>query len=342
MAPDLLPQMHLGILLKTEANSIVTDSSLKKAQKLMHIQAKAIERAALRLEGNFEEALTLIRKAVSQKNKLVFMGVGKSHYVAHKLAASFMSTGVTAIFVHPGEALHGDLGSIQKDDLVLLFSKSGRSAEILGLLPFFKNRNPSIALTGDLNSPLATHCDIILDASVEKEACPINMLPTASTTVALALGDALVSCFAEEQGFDRSVFAGYHPGGSIGKRLNHTVGEVFHSKEKCATTNLTATLTEVAELIGKFPLGVCNILDDQGCLLGIITDGDLRRAWAAQTSPHTPAEKLMINKPITLIKELLKDDAIATLEQKDRRVNCAPVLDDNNLFLGLVHIHDLI
>ncbi|NCN41493.1 KpsF/GutQ family sugar-phosphate isomerase [bacterium] len=315
---------------------------VKRAQEFLQTQAKAISRSADFVDESFVEALTLITKATKARNKLVFMGVGKSHYVAMKLAASFMSTGVTAIFVHPGEAFHGDLGSIREDDVVLLFSKSGRTAEILGILPFFKDRNPCIAITGDVNSPLAQHSEVVLNASIEKEACPINMLPTASTTVALALGDALVSCFAEEQGFSKQVFAGYHPGGSIGKRLNQNVADVYHSKEKCAWGNENTPLTEVAKAIGDYPLGVFNILDAEGKLLGIITDGDIRRAWAEKIEIDSPATTIMMKKPITLKKDILIDNAIATLEQKGRKVNCAPVVDENNLFLGLVHIHDLI
>ncbi len=324
-----------------EANFTVTDTQ-SRAKEFLLTQAKAVTKAADNLGDSFDEALALIKKATLNKNKLIFMGVGKSHYVAQKLAASFMSTGVTAIFVHPSEAYHGDLGSIQKDDVILLFSKSGRTAEILGILPFFKDHNPCIAITGDLNSPLATRSQIVLNASIEKEACPINMLPTASTTVALALGDALVSCFAQEQGFNKKEFAGYHPGGSIGKRLNQTVGDVFHSKDKCAHGEATTSLTEVAIKIGEFPLGVFNILDKSGRLSGIITDGDIRRAWAQKIEIDSLASLIMKENPITLKKDVLIDDAIATLEQKGRKVNCAPVVDDNNLFLGLVHIHDLI
>lgn len=332
-----------------EANSTVSDlirdpigDPIKRAQDFLQTQARAISRSADFVDESFVNALNIIKKATKDRNKLVFMGVGKSHYVAMKLAASFMSTGVTAIFVHPSEAFHGDLGSIREDDVVLLFSKSGRTAEILGILPFFKDRNPCIAITGDTKSPLALHSQVVLNASIEKEACPINMLPTASTTVALALGDALVSCFAEEQGFNKQAFAGYHPGGSIGKRLNQNVSDVFHSKEKCAWGNIQTPLTEVAKAIGDYPLGVFNILDDDGKLLGIITDGDIRRAWAQKIEIDSPASKIMMKNPITLKKDVLIDNAIATLEQKGRKVNCAPVVDDSNTFLGLVHIHDLI
>jgi arabinose-5-phosphate isomerase len=327
--------------------SIVTDPKsldryLERARELLKIEASAIEAACDKLGPSFPASLECIRTALAEGNKLVLMGVGKSHYVAHKLAASFMSTGVTAIFVHPSEALHGDLGSIRPGDVAVLFSKSGSTPEVLGLIPFLKGRNPVIAITGGIHSPLARQCDFLLDASVEKEACPINMLPTASTTVALALGDALMACLAEEQGFSKKVFAGYHPGGSIGKRLNFQVKHVLNGIDKCAHGSATLTLKEVAQKMGEKPLGVFCAVSKQGLFEGLITDGDLRRAVARGEDMSASASKLLNTRPITLQLEMLIDDAIGCMELQGRRVNCAPVIDESGEFLGLVHIHDLI
>jgi arabinose-5-phosphate isomerase len=318
------------------------DRSIQRARELLKIEAHAIEAASARLGPSFPASLDCIRRAISSGNKLVLMGVGKSHYVAHKLAASFMSTGVTAIFVHPSEALHGDLGSIRPGDVALLFSKSGSTPEILGLLPFLKGRNPIVALTGGLDSPLAKQCDYLLDASVEKEACPINMLPTASTTVALALGDALMASLAEDQGFSKQTFAGYHPGGSIGKRLNFQVKSVLNGREACAHGPSTLSLKEVAQRMSDRPLGAFCALSASGKLEGLITEGDLRRAIARGEDMATPAAKIMNASPITLSLDMIIDDAIAVMEQKGRRINCSPVVSDSGDFLGLVHIHDLI
>lgn len=322
-------------------NAIHGDS-LKRARELLRIEAEAIERASSRLGPSFGDSLAVINESVTAGKKLVLMGVGKSHYVAHKLAASFMSTGVTAIFVHPSEALHGDLGSIREGDVVLLFSKSGGTSELLGLMPFLKGRNKIIAILGDLNSPIARQCDFVIDASVEKEACPINMLPTASTTAALAIGDALVSCLAEDQGFTKQTFAGYHPGGSIGKRLNFHVRDVFHSSEKCAQGTSTTTLKEVAQQMSTHALGAFCALRADSTLEGIITEGDLRRAIARGDDMNSAASSVLNKTPLSLSLDMLIDDAIACLEQKGKRVNCAPVLNEKGVFLGLVHIHDLI
>jgi arabinose-5-phosphate isomerase len=321
---------------------MTTDRSIERARELLRIQAHAIQAASERLGPSFPASLDCIRKAVASGNKLVLMGVGKSHYVAHKLAASFMSTGVTAIFVHPSEALHGDLGSIRPGDIAILFSKSGSTPEILGLIPFLKSRNPIIAVTGGLTSPLARQCDFLLDASVEKEACPINMLPTASTTVALALGDALMASLAEDQGFSKQVFAGYHPGGSIGKRLNFQVKSVLNLREACAHGPASLTLREVAQKMSDKPLGAFCALSKEGRLEGLITEGDLRRAVARGEDMNSAASKIFNAKPITLQLDMLIDDAIASMEQQGRRINCAPVVTESGEFLGLVHIHDLI
>lgn len=332
------------------ASFIVTSSQanarLELAKELLQIEARSIERAGQLLGESFLGALELIQKAVDENKKLIFMGVGKSSYIARKLAASFMSTGVTAVFVHPSEAFHGDLGAIRKDDVVILFSKSGRSAELLGLLPFFKKNNPIIAITGDMSSPMSKAATYTLDASVEQEACPINMLPTASTTVALALGDALLSSFAKERGFNRQEFAGYHPGGSIGKRLNNYVRDVFHPLEECAFGPDSLSIEEVAKKLGEHPWGAYCAVSAEKDLLGVVTDGDMRRALArggdSGFGSKTSVAEIMHKNPVTVTADTLIDNAIATLEQKNRKVNCAPVLDAKGKFLGIVHIHDLI
>ena len=315
---------------------------IERARLLLEIESKAVSRAASRLDESFVKAIGLIDDALLNGKKVVLSGMGKSHYVAAKLAASFVSTGVTALFIHPAEAFHGDLGAIQSGDVVLMFSKSGATAELLGLFSVLQGRNPIISIVGDLKSPLALKSTVCLDASVEKEACPINMLPTASTTVALALGDALVSTFAERRGFSKQTFAGYHPGGSIGKRLHLRVKDVYSPLEKVATGKANCSLQELAGLMGAKPLGAFCVVGDMGELLGLITDGDMRRAVAAGKSLSTPASQLMNPKPTILDPELLIDDAIACLEQVNRRLNCAPIVDAKGTLLGLVHIHDLI
>ncbi len=314
---------------------------LKLARDLLQVEAQAIEGAALRLDESFERAVETIFAAHKEKKKIILMGVGKSHYVARKLAASFMSTGVTAIFVHPGEALHGDLGIIHPGDVCILISKSGTTAELLGLLPFLRRRNPSIVITGNLSSPIARQCEFVLDASVEKEACPINLMPSASTTVALALGDALVATLVSMTGFTREEFAVFHPGGSLGKRLNHQVKEVYHSLNKCALGPKKSSLREVAKAMSLHPLGAFCVTENEQ-LVGIITEGDLRRAIAKGIDLESAAEKIMNRDPVCLRDEMIIEDALSLMEQNDKKIGCAPVVSETKQLLGLVRIHDLI
>ncbi len=322
--------------------SDANQAPLNLARELLRIEARAIEAAAKKLDDKFLKAVEMLCTANTDRQKIIFMGVGKSHYVASKLAASFMSTGVTALFVHPGEALHGDLGVIRPKDVCILISKSGSTPEILSLMPFFKNRNPTIAITGKIDSPIGKQCDVYLDAGVEKEACPINLMPSASTTVALALGDALVASVASYTGFTREDFALFHPGGSLGKRLNHRVQEIYQPLNKCALATTEVSLTEIAKRMGEKPLGACCIVSKANELLGIVTEGDLRRAIARGVDMKSPAESIMTKNPVTLGLEMLIEDALSLMEQNNRKVGSAPVLSNDGKLLGLARIHDLI
>jgi arabinose-5-phosphate isomerase len=322
---------------------MTAENVLKLARELLKIESRAIEACAERLDDSFVRAVECLFDAHKKKQKIILMGVGKSHYVARKLAASFMSTGVTALFIHPGEALHGDLGVIHPGDACILISKSGNTAELLSILPFLRGRNPTIAITGLKDSSVARQCDFSLDASVEKEACPINLLPSASTTVALALGDALVASLVSLTGFTREDFALFHPGGSIGKRLNHRVKEVIHGFDRCASGKGSVTLKEVAQAMGTKPLGAFCVVSSDQKLLGIITEGDLRRAVAQGFDLNAmTAEKIMNREPVVLNPEMVIEDALSLMEQNDRKVGCAPVLDPSRRLLGMVRIHDLI
>ncbi|MBP7845226.1 MAG: KpsF/GutQ family sugar-phosphate isomerase [Proteobacteria bacterium] len=318
------------------------DEVIEKARNLLNIEADAVRRCAARLDNNFLEAIKLLRKCIENRNKIVFMGVGKSHYVAAKLSASLMSTGATSVFVHPAEAFHGDLGVISSGDVCICISKSGSTAEILGLLPFFKNRNPVISITGNLKSALALKSDVVLDASVEQEACPINLLPTASTTTALALGDALVSVIAEDRGFDKKTFAGFHPGGSLGKRLNQKVEDVIINIQKVPFGPSETPLTQVAQMMSDKPVGAFCVLDSKTTLIGIVTDGDIRRAFAKSSANSLKAVDVMNAKPVCLSTDLLLDEALAVMEQPDKKIQCAPVTDSTGRLLGIVRLHDLI
>lgn len=320
-----------------------TIGPIDKAREFLKIEALAIEEAAHRLGATFEHAIEMIEETLEAKGKLVFCAVGKSSYVAKKLAASFLSTGVSAVFIHPAEAPHGDLGAILPGDLCIFISKSGTTQELQSLLFYLKNKNKIISITGDLNSPLAEHANCVLDARIDQEACPINMVPTASTTVALALGDALVSILADRRGFGREDFAVVHPGGAIGKKLNLKVSQVAIDPAMIAKGAETLSLQEVAVLMGKFPRGAFCVVDSKDQVSGLITDGDLRRAIAKGVDFKSLLAKDIMTKTFTYLSpEMMGAEALNKLEIKGRRLTCAPVLDKNKKLIGFVQIQDLL
>lgn len=320
----------------------MTPSRINDAKKILQLESQSILVAAERLGVEFDHALTLIKEAAEQNRKVIIIGMGKSHYIAAKIAASFMSTGLTAVFVHPAEAIHGDLGIISKGDVCILISKSGSTPEIVALLPYLKEKTKIISIIGNKKSPMGEISDCVLDASVEKEACPINLLPTASTTVALAIGDALVATFARVDGLNPERFAGFHPGGSLGKRLLKEVAEVMLPLDKTATASGLETLKEAAELMGQKPVGALCIVDKNNVLQGILVDGDMRRALAKGISTSEKIDKFLIKNPVTLSPDMLVNDALATLERKDKQITSAPVVDSKGKLVGFARIHDLL
>ena len=315
---------------------------LGTAKELLNIESKAIAECAIRLGNEFCQVMERIDRAHTRSKKLVFMGVGKSHYIAAKLAASFMSTGVTAIFMHPSEALHGDLGALKEGDLVFLISKSGSSAELLSLLPWISGKTEVVAITGNKESPLAKACQWTLDASVEREACPMNLLPTASTTVTLALGDALVASYAKYRDFDRDSFAVFHPGGSLGKRLHKKIAEILVPLEATAFGPKTTSIKEVAALMGQFPTGAFCVVNSDMHVEGIVTDGDLRRAVARGDQLTAPISSIMNTKYTQVSPDLLIDEGIALMESPSKKVYCAPVIDNAGKLHGIVRVHDML
>lgn len=315
---------------------------LETARELLGIEAKAISECAKRLGKEFTEVLARVDHAHQRSKKLIFMGVGKSHYIAAKLAASFMSTGVTAIFMHPSEALHGDLGAIKEGDLIFLISKSGTSAEILSLLPWIVGKTDVVAITGNKESPIARASKWVLDASVEREACPMNLLPTASTTVTLALGDALMASYAKFRDFDRDSFAVFHPGGSLGKRLHKKISEILVPLEATAYGPKTTSIKDVAGQMGQFPTGAYCVVDAKMRVEGIVTDGDLRRAIARGDALTSPISSIMNTKFTQVSPDLLIDEGIALMESPAKKVYCAPVIDSAGKLHGIVRVHDML
>src|SRR6266516_4719591 len=247
-----------------------------EVQGFLRLEAEAIAQTAIRLKP--DEIERVVQLLAGCKGKIVILGVGKSGIIAQKIAATMTSTGTGALHLHPSDALHGGIGIINSDDVVMILSNSGETNEIIEMLPYLKRRQvPIIALVGNVNSTLARRADAVIDGSVDQEACPLNLAPTTSTTVALALGDALALTLMQVKGLTPDDFAINHPGGQLGKRLTLTVADLMHSGTNNPTISLGAIWVEVVKGISSGGLGAVNVVDDGGRLAGIITDGDIRR-----------------------------------------------------------------
>ena len=313
-------------------------------------EAAAIAAAAERLSGDqVEGALALLERCANRKAKLVITGVGKSGIVARKIAATFSSIGLMALYLNPLDALHGDLGVVAPDDVCLLLSNSGETSELLELLPHLKRRGTArIALVGRSESCLACGSDVVLEASVDREVCPLNLAPTASTAVAMAIGDALAAVWMERRGISPADFALNHPAGSLGKQLTMTVADIMVPAAQLSPLQPTTPLPEVIGRLTQGGIGSGWVEDPQraGWLIGLITDGDLRRAlrnhdsarWAALT-----AADLMTSDPITVKVDLLAVEALQRMEHNRRKpIAVLPVVDDRDRLQGLLRLHDLV
>ena len=312
-----------------------------KVEEILRLEADAINAAAARLDSsNVERALDLIRCC---EGKVIVTGVGKSGVIAQKIAQTFTSTGTVAIFVHPSDALHGSLGVIKKDDVVLALSNSGETDEILAIMPALKKREVSvISIVGNLNSTLARTSDVVLDASVDKEACPLNLAPTTSTTVALAIGDALAMTLMEVRGLTAEDFAANHPAGRLGKRLTLRVESIMRESPNVPED---AGWLDVVKAISKHALGAVNVIDNAERLIGIVTDGDLRRT-IERTDPLELGDlnvlSMMTRDPITATPEMLAYDALQLMENRPSQISVLPVVNTEGKCVGLVRLHDVV
>ncbi len=319
------------------SNPTETDTILDRARTVLQIEAAAIRGLAARLDDRFIAALALL---ASCSGRVIVTGMGKSGIIARKIAATLSSTGTAAYFLHPAEAVHGDLGVIQPDDLLLALSQSGETPEILRLLETLKRLGSRlIAITGTPSSALGQAADVTLDCHVDSEACPMNLVPTASTTAALALGDALAMTLLVKKGFREEDFASLHPGGHLGKRLLR-VSRLMHSGDGLPIVEPSASLSEVVAMISSKRLGMTCVAGRDGTLAGIITDGDLRRKLADPTALMSQtAEGLMTTRPHTIAESMLAAQALNLMEAE--RVTSLIVVDDSLRVRGVVHLHDL-
>ncbi len=314
------------------------ERALALARETLHTEAQAVAAAAERLGGAFVQAVQLV---LSGSGRVVVMGMGKSGHVGRKMAATLASTGTPAMFVHPAEASHGDLGMITADDVVLAISNSGESDELTVLLPVLKRMKvPLIAMTARADSTLARHADWVLDTSVAKEACPHNLAPTASTTVQMAMGDALAVALLDARGFRPEDFARSHPGGTLGRKLLTHVRDVMRSGDAVPTVPLTASVTDLMREISAKGLGASAVLDDEGGIAGIFTDGDLRRLIEQGTDLRTAiARDVMRPRPRTVQEDALAVEAADLMEA--HRISSVLVVNAQGRLCGALNTHDL-
>ena len=326
-----LPTMHL------QSNS--PEHLLALARQVLDIEIDALRAVSSRLDLQFADAVHLI---LACTGRVVVSGMGKSGHIGCKIAATLASTGTPSFFMHPGEASHGDLGMIAHDDVVLALSNSGESNEIVSIIPLIKRRGAKlIAMTGNPNSTMARVADVHLDASVDKEACPLNLAPTASTTAALALGDALAVALLDARGFSADDFARTHPGGSLGRRLLIHVRDVMHTGKALPQIGHDASLkTALLEMTEK-GLGMTAVVDAAGKVAGVFTDGDLRRALEhALDLQQARVTDLMTHHPKTIHADEL---AVAAVEKMESlKINGLLVVDENNTLVGALNMHDLL
>jgi arabinose-5-phosphate isomerase len=312
---------------------------LALARQVLDIEADALHLMSNRLDARFADAVQLI---LACRGRVVVTGMGKSGHIGSKIAATLASTGTPAFFMHPGEASHGDLGMIAPDDVVLALSNSGESNEIVSIVPLIKRRGARlIAMTGNPGSTMARQADVHLNAAVDKEACPLNLAPTASTTAALALGDALAVALLDARGFSADDFARTHPGGSLGRRLLIHVRDVMHSGDELPRVGRDATLKAALFEITRKGLGMTAVVEADGKVAGLFTDGDLRRALEHVIDlQQAKIADLMTPNPKTIRADEL---AVAAVEKMDTlKINGLLVVDADHLLVGALNMHDLL
>jgi arabinose-5-phosphate isomerase len=317
---------------------------VSRVVELLRLEADALVASAERLDpSQLQRAINLLATC---EGKVVVAGVGKSGLVARKIASTLTSTGTAAVYLHPADALHGDLGLVAPTDVVIALSNSGETDELIAMLPHLKHRNvPIIALVGRLDSTLARNAAAVLDASVKQEACPLNLAPTTSSIVALAIGDALAATLMEVKGITSQDFALNHPGGRLGKRLTLKVSDLMHGGPENPIVSPNTPWTRIASAISKGGLGAVNVIDDGGRLEGIITDGDLRRSFEkveAVNLDKLTAKQIMTKNPVVVSPNLLAYDALQLMENRPSQIAVLPVVDEARLCLGLIRIHDIV
>lgn len=313
--------------------------SIEKGKEVVRIEARAIADLESQIDAKFDQAVDILLKC---KGRVIVTGMGKSGIIAKKIASTLTSTGTAALFLHPAEGLHGDLGAVLKEDVVITISKSGNTEEILHLMPLFKRQDvPIITMTGNPDSVLAQRSNVVINVGVKEEACPYDLVPTASTTAALVMGDALAMALFQERGFSVEDFAQYHPGGDIGRRLLLRVDDVMRTGHDIAQVDEDVPLSQAVLEITSKRLGATCVLNKKGDMVGIITDGDLRRLIEQSHEIwNLKAKDVMSHHPKTVTSGILAAKAMHVMEE--HKINALVVVDEKGALAGMVHVHDLI
>lgn len=315
---------------------------LEHAQDVLRMEAEAILELVPRIDENFAAAVSLILEC---EGRTVITGMGKSGLIGRKMAATLASTGTPSFYLHPAEGIHGDLGMVTAADVVIALSNSGETGEVLNILPSLRRIGAKIiAMVGNANSTLGKNADVILDVGVSKEACPLGLAPTSSTTAALAYGDALALALLKKHNFTASQFAIFHPGGSLGRKLLLTVGNIMHKGDENPTVLADTTVQDALFVITDKGLGAVSVVDENGIMQGVLTDGDIRRGLSKGVDfLQRPVRELMTANPKTITQDKLAAQALHLMESnKPKPITVLPVLDENRKVIGLLHMTDLV
>jgi len=313
--------------------------SISSAKKVLLNESKAIAKLAGKIDGTFSKIINLIAR---NSGRIIVTGMGKPGFIAQKVSATLSSTGTPSLYLHPAEALHGDLGRVTKEDIIIAFSNSGETEEVIKLLPIIKKIGARlIAVTGNKKSTLAANSDFVIDSFVDKEACPMGLAPTTSTTAMLALGDALAVALLEKKNFQPKDFALFHPGGSLGKRLILKVGDIMRPKAKIPVVRKNEKVRDVLLKITAMRAGSASIVDEKGKLIGIFTDGDLRRHFDTGADLlQSKVGDVMTKNPCSIEYEKLAAEALEIL--RDKKIDEIPVVDKTGKLLGLLDVQDIL
>ena len=318
-------------------NELETD-----AQKVLQMEAEAILDLIPRVDEHFDAAVDMI---LSCEGRVIMTGMGKSGIIAHKISATLASTGTPSFYLHPAEGIHGDLGMVTADDVIIAMSNSGETGEVLNILPSLRRIGAKlIAMVGNTDSTLAKNADVVLNVGVKREACPLGLAPTSSTTAALAFGDALAMALMGKHNFTSKQFAVFHPGGSLGRQLLLTVGDIMHGGSENPVVRGTATVTEALFIITDKGLGAVSVVDENDSMIGLLTDGDIRRGLSKGVDfLKRPVTELMTKEHKFITQEKLAAQALHIMEShKPKPITVLPVLDEDRHVIGLLHMTDLV